>query len=161
MHLDRLEDSARYFTFPCDRAEVKAALLAHAAKLIDCHPERVRRGGQIEGPASSISAERVGNHESLSSSPSYKVRLPGAPSFPQPLAERVGNHETQSPGPFYKVRLLLDRQGNLHIEDEILQENSTTASARPIRVRIASQRTNPRTPCSSTRPLTGPSMLKP
>ena len=27
-HLDRLEDSAEYFDFPCDRAEVKAALEA-------------------------------------------------------------------------------------------------------------------------------------
>ncbi|MGA2650697.1 MAG: aminodeoxychorismate synthase component I [Terracidiphilus sp.] len=30
LHLDRLEDSARYFTFPCDRAAIKAALEAHA-----------------------------------------------------------------------------------------------------------------------------------
>jgi para-aminobenzoate synthetase/4-amino-4-deoxychorismate lyase len=58
----------------------------------------------------------------------------------------VGNHETQSPGPSYKIRLLLDHQGNLQIEDELLSLNSTAANARPIRVRIASQRTDPQDP---------------
>jgi para-aminobenzoate synthetase/4-amino-4-deoxychorismate lyase len=116
LHLDRLEDSARYFAYPFDRAEVKAALLAHAAKINDCHPERGRRGDRVEGPASCI------------------------------FAERVGNHETQSPGPSYKIRLLLDHQGNLQIEDELLSLNSTAANARPIRVRIASQRTDPQDP---------------
>jgi para-aminobenzoate synthetase / 4-amino-4-deoxychorismate lyase len=31
-HLDRLEDSAAYFGFACDRAEVKSALLEHASQ---------------------------------------------------------------------------------------------------------------------------------
>jgi para-aminobenzoate synthetase/4-amino-4-deoxychorismate lyase len=31
LHLDRLEDSASYFAFPCDRAATKSALEAHAA----------------------------------------------------------------------------------------------------------------------------------
>jgi para-aminobenzoate synthetase/4-amino-4-deoxychorismate lyase len=104
LHLDRLEDSASYFAFPFDRAEVKAALLAHAA--------------------------------------TFAQKL-SAPSFPHPLAERVGNHETQSQGPSYKVRLLLDPQGNLQIEDELLPENSTIGHAKPAHVRIASQRTDP------------------
>jgi para-aminobenzoate synthetase/4-amino-4-deoxychorismate lyase len=30
LHLDRLEDSSRYFAFPCDRDAIHAALLAHA-----------------------------------------------------------------------------------------------------------------------------------
>src|SRR5208283_3913895 len=30
LHLDRLQDSADYFDFPCDRGEVKAALLDYA-----------------------------------------------------------------------------------------------------------------------------------
>jgi para-aminobenzoate synthetase/4-amino-4-deoxychorismate lyase len=42
LHLDRLEDSARYFAFPCDRDEVKAALLAHASAFADRKPRRVR-----------------------------------------------------------------------------------------------------------------------
>ncbi|MFZ0735433.1 MAG: chorismate-binding protein, partial [Candidatus Sulfotelmatobacter sp.] len=107
LHLDRLEDSASYFAFPCDRAEVKAALLAHAAKF---------------------------------------AQMPGAPSFPQLLAERVGTHEAQSPGPSIKVRLLLDHQGNLEIEDELLIESSNKAKAKLPHVRIASQRTDPQDP---------------
>jgi para-aminobenzoate synthetase/4-amino-4-deoxychorismate lyase len=72
LHLDRLEDSAHYFAFPFDRAEVKAALLAHAAKLKACLPERAERA---EGPASCIFAERAGTHETQSPGPSHKVRL--------------------------------------------------------------------------------------
>jgi para-aminobenzoate synthetase/4-amino-4-deoxychorismate lyase len=42
LHLDRLEDSARYFAFLCDRAEAKAALLAYAAAFGDQQPRKVR-----------------------------------------------------------------------------------------------------------------------
>ena len=43
LHLDRLQDSAAYFDFPCVRANVKAALLAHAAaQPADCLPRKVR-----------------------------------------------------------------------------------------------------------------------
>ena len=35
LHLDRLEDSADYFDFPCDRAATKAALFAHSAAFSD------------------------------------------------------------------------------------------------------------------------------
>jgi len=111
LHLDRLEDSARYFAFPCDRAEVKAALLAHAAAF-----------------AQNSGAQKL-----------------GAPSFPQFSAERVGKPPAsppQSTGIFRKVRLLLDHQGNLHIEDEPLPESAGGVHAKPARVRIASQRTD-------------------
>jgi para-aminobenzoate synthetase/4-amino-4-deoxychorismate lyase len=42
LHLDRLEDSAHYFAFPCDRAEVKAALLTRASAFPDKKPRKVR-----------------------------------------------------------------------------------------------------------------------
>jgi para-aminobenzoate synthetase / 4-amino-4-deoxychorismate lyase len=84
LHLDRLEDSARYFGFVCDRATAKAALLAHAATLAGPNPR--------------------------------------------------------------KVRLLLDRDGKLHIEGEILNEFTMDSNAKPARVRIALQRIDPGDP---------------
>jgi para-aminobenzoate synthetase/4-amino-4-deoxychorismate lyase len=42
LHLDRLEDSARYFGFPCDRATTKAALIAHAKTLAAPRSSKVR-----------------------------------------------------------------------------------------------------------------------
>jgi para-aminobenzoate synthetase/4-amino-4-deoxychorismate lyase len=42
LHLDRLEDSADYFDFPCDRSEVKAALLECGAEFADGKPRKVR-----------------------------------------------------------------------------------------------------------------------
>jgi len=42
LHLDRLEDSAEYFDFPCERAVVKAALAAHAQAFADGTPRKVR-----------------------------------------------------------------------------------------------------------------------
>jgi len=81
IHLDRLEDSAHYFGFPCDRSAVKDALLAHAAA--------------FQGP------------------------------------------ETR------KVRLLLDCNGYLSIASEVLPESADAGNSQPIRVRVASQRTDP------------------
>jgi para-aminobenzoate synthetase/4-amino-4-deoxychorismate lyase len=78
-HLDRLEDSAGYFGFPCDRATVKAALVTYAESFAGRNPR--------------------------------------------------------------KVRLLLNSDGELHIESEPLPESSI---AKPLRVRIASQRTDPK-----------------
>jgi para-aminobenzoate synthetase/4-amino-4-deoxychorismate lyase len=130
LHLDRLEDSARYFEFPCNRAEVKAALLAHAARFTD-----------LEAPgAPGLDFE---TWDSTSNEQSRKSR---APSFPLFSAERVGNHETQTTGLSRKVRLLLDHQGNLQIEDELLTENFTAAIEKPVRACIASQRTDPKDP---------------
>jgi para-aminobenzoate synthetase/4-amino-4-deoxychorismate lyase len=42
LHLDRLEDSAEYFAFACDRTEIKAALLSHASSFADPAPRKVR-----------------------------------------------------------------------------------------------------------------------
>ncbi len=42
LHLDRLEDSANYFDFPCARTEVKAALLDYALTFADPTPRKVR-----------------------------------------------------------------------------------------------------------------------
>jgi para-aminobenzoate synthetase / 4-amino-4-deoxychorismate lyase len=83
-HLDRLEDSARYFKFEYDRATAGAALLAHASTLAGTKPR--------------------------------------------------------------KVRLLLDRDGKLHIESELLSEIIVEDRAKPARIRIATQRTNPDDP---------------
>lgn len=42
VHLDRLEDSAQYFDFPCARAEVKAALETRAQEFADQKARKVR-----------------------------------------------------------------------------------------------------------------------
>ncbi|MGA3135757.1 MAG: aminodeoxychorismate synthase component I [Terracidiphilus sp.] len=84
LHLDRLEDSAHYFGFPCDRAEAKAALLAYAAAFGDRQPR--------------------------------------------------------------KVRLLLNREGNLQIADELLSASTIPTGVQPVRACIASERTDPRDP---------------
>jgi para-aminobenzoate synthetase/4-amino-4-deoxychorismate lyase len=42
LHLDRLEDSAEYLDFPCDRAAVKATLEAHARGFASEAPRKVR-----------------------------------------------------------------------------------------------------------------------
>jgi para-aminobenzoate synthetase/4-amino-4-deoxychorismate lyase len=42
LHLDRLEDSAEYFDFPCDRTEVKAALEARGREFAVGVPHKVR-----------------------------------------------------------------------------------------------------------------------
>ena len=51
LHLDRLDDSAAYFGFSCDRAEIKAALLEESSCFVDVHPRKVRllldSGGKI------------------------------------------------------------------------------------------------------------------
>jgi para-aminobenzoate synthetase / 4-amino-4-deoxychorismate lyase len=81
LHLDRLEDSADYFGFPCGRAATKTALLAHAATFVDRKPR--------------------------------------------------------------KVRLLLNHDGELHIENEVLAEPTINGTAKVCRVRIAPQRSDP------------------
>ena len=42
MHLDRLEDSADYFGFACNRAEIRAALEQHAERFADQFARKVR-----------------------------------------------------------------------------------------------------------------------
>ncbi len=42
LHLDRLTDSAEYFSFTCDRASIRSALLAAAQEFCDAVPRRVR-----------------------------------------------------------------------------------------------------------------------
>ena len=42
LHLDRLEDSARYFGFPCERGEVKDVLERYARAYADRRPRKVR-----------------------------------------------------------------------------------------------------------------------
>ncbi|MGA9669160.1 MAG: aminodeoxychorismate synthase component I [Terracidiphilus sp.] len=120
LHLDRLEDSARYFQFSFDRDATKAALQTHAGRLYACHPERAKR---VEGPASFSSKVA---HE------------PSPPSIPHLFAEWVGEDKSIPPAPSYKVRLLLDHYGALQITSEPISPRST-----PSRVRISTQRTDP------------------
>lgn len=42
LHLDRLEDSAEYFDFPCDRKDLRAALQDFAASFVEAQPRKVR-----------------------------------------------------------------------------------------------------------------------
>jgi para-aminobenzoate synthetase/4-amino-4-deoxychorismate lyase len=107
LHLDRLEDSAHYFGFPCDRGAAKAALMAHAASF----------------PNDSC-----------------------APSIPHLFAEWVGSPKAERIEHPRKVRLLLNRDGNLEIESELLPASTITGNAKPARVRIAPQRTDPDDP---------------
>jgi para-aminobenzoate synthetase/4-amino-4-deoxychorismate lyase len=49
LHLDRLEDSADYFGFACDRKEVEAALLDYAAEFAGRRPRKVRLLLEVDG----------------------------------------------------------------------------------------------------------------
>jgi para-aminobenzoate synthetase/4-amino-4-deoxychorismate lyase len=49
LHLDRLEDSAAYFGFPCDRKEIKSVLLQTATAFPDRAPRKVRLLLDAEG----------------------------------------------------------------------------------------------------------------
>ena len=74
LHLDRLEDSAGYFDFVCDRRAVKEALQAHAANFTNIEPGAVPQSpGAPSFPR--FFAERVGDHETQPARASSKVRL--------------------------------------------------------------------------------------
>ena len=74
LHLDRLEDSADYFGFPCDRAEIRAALLDHAASFTN--PQANIAPQELRAPSLRLlSAARVGNHQASSTTAPRKVRL--------------------------------------------------------------------------------------
>lgn len=83
LHLDRLADSAAYFGFPCDRAEVEAALLAHVRSFKDQAPRRVRLLLGCEGAIE------------ISSTP-----LPPAAGN-TPVRVRISPERTDPAGPFY------------------------------------------------------------
>ena len=134
LHLDRIEDSADYFGFPCDRAATKAALLAHAAAFAHT----------LGAPGLASETWEATNLNRTFFPTLLDPGTLGAPSFPLFSAERVGSQETPQPkllGIPRKVRLLLDSDGNLHIASELLPANA--ANANPARIRIASQRTDP------------------
>jgi para-aminobenzoate synthetase / 4-amino-4-deoxychorismate lyase len=63
LHLDRLEDSAKYFGYPFDRAAVKASLLRVAEAFSDESPRRVRltlaQNGELEITHEPLSADPV------------------------------------------------------------------------------------------------------
>jgi para-aminobenzoate synthetase/4-amino-4-deoxychorismate lyase len=65
--------------------------------------------------------------------------------FDRPLTHIVLlNHAAQFPDPQpRKVRLLLDADGALRIEDEVLPDPQSVESSSPLRVRIASERIDP------------------
>jgi para-aminobenzoate synthetase/4-amino-4-deoxychorismate lyase len=84
LHLDRLQDSAAYFGFVCERAAVRAALLDYAALF----------------------------------------------NTPEPR----------------KIRLLLDRTGGLSLSFEVLSEDALGLQANPVRVALATERTDARDP---------------
>jgi para-aminobenzoate synthetase/4-amino-4-deoxychorismate lyase len=133
LHLDRLEDSAEYFGFPCNRPGIKAALLAHAAAFAD-----------VLGAPGLASETWETTHADRACLPalSNSQSIP-APSFPLFSAERVGDQQTPWIGAPRKVRLLLDPDGELHIANEILPESEIT---RPARARIVLQPTDSRDP---------------
>jgi len=108
-HLDRLEDSARYFAFPFSRAETKAALEAHAADSVLSWPEP----HPASNPAHSLTRDpRAAEADLLR--PNQKVRLllnsegeltlasePIAPPSAAPLRLRIATQRTVSSDAFY------------------------------------------------------------
>ena len=68
LHLDRLADSANYFGFPCDRAAVKAALLAVAATFLHPAPRKIRL---LVDPEGSLHIE----HAVISTEPPQPARV--------------------------------------------------------------------------------------
>jgi para-aminobenzoate synthetase/4-amino-4-deoxychorismate lyase len=74
LHLDRLQDSADYFGFPCDRGEVKAALLDYAASFTN--PQASITSKELRASSLRLSsAARVGSQEASSTTAPRKVRL--------------------------------------------------------------------------------------
>ncbi|HXS77555.1 MAG TPA: aminodeoxychorismate synthase component I [Terracidiphilus sp.] len=49
LHLDRMEDSANYFDFSCNRPAVRGNLLDHASSFLDARPRKVRILLSVDG----------------------------------------------------------------------------------------------------------------
>ena len=112
LHLDRLEDSAGYFAFPCDRGAIQAALEARAQGFSLLQQTGAR---QIPGAPSSpnLLAERLGSEQLHSAIPSRKVRLllhaDGTFDIndellrdsPAPASVRIAAERTDSNDPMY------------------------------------------------------------
>jgi para-aminobenzoate synthetase/4-amino-4-deoxychorismate lyase len=74
LHLDRLQDSADYFDFPCDRGEVQAALLDYAVPFTNSRASITSK--ELCVPSFRlIPGERVGSHEARATTAPRKVRL--------------------------------------------------------------------------------------
>jgi para-aminobenzoate synthetase/4-amino-4-deoxychorismate lyase len=82
LHLDRLEDSARYFAFPCDRAETMTALLSFASALPDKKPRKVRLLLDPDG-ALRIAAELLPENTNAGNAKLSRVRLASRRTDPQ------------------------------------------------------------------------------
>jgi para-aminobenzoate synthetase/4-amino-4-deoxychorismate lyase len=105
LHLDRLEDSAHYFAFPFNRAEVRAALESHAAGLTT----------NLRAPSiPKHLAEWVGNRDPQPAAPASKVRLllypegslkitsePLPEPITRPLRLRISSDRIDPHDPFY------------------------------------------------------------
>ena len=74
LHLDRLEDSAHYFGFICDRAAAKASLLATAESFPDRAPRKVRLLAAADASLN-IQHEAIPAVASASHAPMGRVRL--------------------------------------------------------------------------------------
>jgi para-aminobenzoate synthetase/4-amino-4-deoxychorismate lyase len=74
LHLDRLEDSASYFGFACDRAAAKAVLLDAAAAFADQKPRKVRLLADADGSLH-IEHEALPDAAAASSAQPGRVRL--------------------------------------------------------------------------------------
>jgi para-aminobenzoate synthetase/4-amino-4-deoxychorismate lyase len=74
LHLDRLEDSASYFGFACDRTAAKAALLAASAAFVDIKPRKVRLLANADGTLH-IEHEALPEGAAASSTQPGRVRI--------------------------------------------------------------------------------------
>jgi para-aminobenzoate synthetase/4-amino-4-deoxychorismate lyase len=93
LHLDRLEDSAHYFAFPFNRAEVKAVLEAHAADLLTRYPSEAGADSLIGSRKVRLLLTSRGEI-TLSSEP---IAASGADT----LRVRIAAQRTNSRDPFY------------------------------------------------------------
>jgi para-aminobenzoate synthetase/4-amino-4-deoxychorismate lyase len=130
LHLDRLVDSAGYFDFSCEREAVKAALLAHASTFPSQAPRKVRLLLESDGSfgiASEVLSEPGITADSLAAEegPFYGQTHEIHPSVAKAVADSIGlTRGLNPPSPS--------------------ASGYSAASTTPLRVRIASERTDPR-----------------
>ncbi len=82
LHLDRLEDSARYFAFPCNRGEVKAALLNYSSAFSNKKSRKVRLLLNSEGNPY-IESELLPRTSTTSKTKIPRVRIDSQSTDPQ------------------------------------------------------------------------------
>jgi para-aminobenzoate synthetase/4-amino-4-deoxychorismate lyase len=95
LHLGRLADSAAYFGFPCERWEVRAALLAEAATFADHRPRPPRRVRLLLSPDGALHIASETLPEKLADPKPLRVAL--SPHRVDPLDPMLFHKTTHRP----------------------------------------------------------------